>query len=258
MPADMNNNDGTVVWAVAQALQDAGADIVTCVPGSGGTEVFDIINSGRDRVLPYSYHEEIAYTMAHGAAIAGKRAVVLVKSHGILKAANSVSDSLYCGVNAALLTIVFTDAGGHHSDTILDIRPFLEGTGVPWQIVQSQNAYSKVQEMILASERTRLPQVLIIESSEAGDKAEPFMVKKLPPVERQYRRDIRQHVLCPFFGRYQMELMQRRNRAEQEGLPEAPDIPEVPDIPFLPSAVPERWRRHVERGGRLICCGSTR
>jgi TPP-dependent indolepyruvate ferredoxin oxidoreductase alpha subunit len=131
--------------------------------------------------------------MSHGAAMAGKRAVVLMKSHGMLKAANSVSDSLYCGVNAALLTIVFTDAGGHHSDSILDINPFLDGIGIPWQQAQNQRIYSQVQDLITESERTRLPQVLVMESAEAGEAARPAEpdVPVLPAaVPERWRRHI--------------------------------------------------------------------
>jgi indolepyruvate ferredoxin oxidoreductase alpha subunit len=68
----------------------------------------------------FSFHEEVAYTIAHGAALAGKRAFTSMKAHGFFKAANSVSDSLYSGTLAGFVSLVVDDRNGIQSDSIAD------------------------------------------------------------------------------------------------------------------------------------------
>ena len=65
--------------AIGLAMQDMGVDIATYVPGLGATEVYYdyCTTSGQKPII--SFHEEVAYTIAHGAALAGKRAFKSVR-----------------------------------------------------------------------------------------------------------------------------------------------------------------------------------
>ncbi|HOF42150.1 MAG TPA: hypothetical protein PLD73_18935, partial [Candidatus Hydrogenedentes bacterium] len=83
--------------AAALALQDAGVKVVTHVPATGATAVFDAYCGLAGKRPAYSFNEEVAYTVAHGAALAGVRSAAVLKSHGLAKASNSVIDSLTLG-----------------------------------------------------------------------------------------------------------------------------------------------------------------
>jgi len=122
----------TIYQAIAHALNDLGVEIVTFVPGYGASDTFQFYNELTMRSLKMSFHEEVAYTISHGASILGKRAAVLMKAHGLMKAANSVSDSLYTEPTAGFVTIIFDDKSGKHSDNILEITPVLEGMSMPF------------------------------------------------------------------------------------------------------------------------------
>lgn len=104
----------------AQATVDAGAGVVTHVPGFGCTRIFEEIRAISGVRHPISFHEETAYPLAHGAALVGRRAAVLIKTHGLAKAANSVTDSLSAGSTAGFVVLVADDKLGKHSDNILD------------------------------------------------------------------------------------------------------------------------------------------
>jgi hypothetical protein len=57
--------------AVAWALQDVSATVVTHVPATGATAIFDAYNELMGTPPCYAFNEEVAYTLAHGAALAG-------------------------------------------------------------------------------------------------------------------------------------------------------------------------------------------
>ncbi len=56
----------TAIQILARAIHDAGAQIVTSVPGTGATQVIDAFCRIAGRSLPYSFHEEVARAIAHG------------------------------------------------------------------------------------------------------------------------------------------------------------------------------------------------
>ncbi len=100
----MNDNVSAIL---ARALLDAGAAVVTHVPGHGATEVFAAFCELDGKQHAISFHEEVAYPIAHGASLLGQRAATVIKAHGLVKAANSVLDSLSAGTTAGFLVVVF-------------------------------------------------------------------------------------------------------------------------------------------------------
>lgn len=66
-------------------MVDGGVSVVTNVPGAGGTEVFEAYRQLSASTGPVSFHEEVAFGIAHGASLAGERAAAIVKAHGLAK-----------------------------------------------------------------------------------------------------------------------------------------------------------------------------
>jgi TPP-dependent indolepyruvate ferredoxin oxidoreductase alpha subunit len=128
--------------AIAQALVDADVKLATHVPGFGAIQTFEAFCEISKTTFATSFHEEAAFGVAHGAAIAGMRSVVIIKSHGLAKAMNAVLDSLSAGVTAGLLIIVFEDPSGSHSDNIIEIQPVVKGAGIPYRLSSAATAYT--------------------------------------------------------------------------------------------------------------------
>jgi len=91
---------------IARGLYDSGVSVITSVPASKCSEIFQIFCKTGGYNPLYSFNEEAAYTIAHGAAITGQRAAMVIKAHGIAKAANSVVDSLTAGTTGGFLVRV--------------------------------------------------------------------------------------------------------------------------------------------------------
>jgi TPP-dependent indolepyruvate ferredoxin oxidoreductase alpha subunit len=232
--------------AIGLAMQRAGVDIATYVPGLGVTEVYYDYCSATGCRPVMSFHEEVAYTIAHGAALAGRRAFTALKAHGFAKAANSVIDSLYSGTTAGLVVIIVDDMKGIQSDCILDTLALVKGTGIPHKAANAENVYWDVLEGFEISERLRLPYALVID---AGDEGSSSMVpegRMTSACSNIYKRDIARHVLCPPFCKYQHQVLRCKKRGEDPAA-----IPKPLMMP-IPQSLPERWRPFAERYARLF------
>jgi TPP-dependent indolepyruvate ferredoxin oxidoreductase alpha subunit len=223
---------------IAQAFLDANVQVVTYVPGYGGAAIFDALGERTGKTGFVSFHEEVAYTVAHSASLMGSRAVLLCKTHGIMKAANSVSDSLLCGTMAGLVAIIPEDKRGRHSDSIIEAKPFLEGIGMPFIMSHPETVYDDVHLAFERSEQSRLPWAIVLDSSDVKQRAE--YRTRISGFTGGYVRDVQQHILCPLFNPYQREVyLARMAGRDWRAIPRPP-------IPTIPDATSAIWRKAIE------------
>ena len=225
---------------IALALNDSGVKTVTHVPATGATAVFDAFAELIQKKPLYSFNEETAYTIAHGAALAGARSAAVIKSHGLAKAANSVIDSVTLGTTAGFVVIAFDDPAGTHSDNIFSLEDFLRGTGIPFKKAGKDTVYDDIQECFLWSEKLTIPVVLMVDSRLITQKTTPAR-KTLRPTEVQYRRDTFRHVLCPPLAPYQRKVLEAK-LGGQDWKNIAP-----PALPAIPRELPAAWREAALR-----------
>jgi len=228
----------TIFRSLAQLIHHADIELVTWVPGYGVSETYEKYEQISGNSQRVSFHEEVAYGIAHGAALTGKRATVLMKSHGFAKAANAVIDSLSCGTTAAFLVLVFHDVKGLHSDSILDTRALLRGTGIPFWEVSADSVNEDFQWAIEYSESTELPTALIIHT-DLSDQPEGLDANLSVGHTSSYQRDIAQHVLCPVFADYQSQVLAAKHNGM--GWREI----SKPKIPIIPNGLPSRYQKAV-------------
>jgi TPP-dependent indolepyruvate ferredoxin oxidoreductase alpha subunit len=221
---------------IAEALSNLEVKVVTHVPGSGGTRVYDAWLKMTGRRDPVSFHEEVAYTVAHGAALSGERSAVLIKSHGLAKAANSLIDSLSGGTTAGFVIFVFNDKTGLHSDNIFDALSFIKGTKIPFHIGSVSGIYNDVIQCYERSESIQLPVVLFLEGSDLEEKAVETRLSITLNDKPEYSRNIRQHLVVPIFAEYQHKLLEARLAGEDTGT-----IP-LPPVPVIPDGLPKEWQ----------------
>ncbi|HPL64040.1 MAG TPA: thiamine pyrophosphate-dependent enzyme [Syntrophales bacterium] len=224
--------------AAALALQDAGVKVVTHVPATGATAVFDAYCGLAGKRPAYSFNEEVAYTVAHGAALAGVRSAAVLKSHGLAKASNSVIDSLTLGTTAGFVAVVLDDPTGKHSDNIFDLDAFLRGTGIPFKKAEADTAYNDLMECCLWSEGLKTPVALLV-SSEHLSRKSGISRKRLQSPKCEYERDPVRQVLCPPIAPYQKKVMEARiSRTDWRSVPR-------PVIPSIPEGLAPAWRSHA-------------
>ncbi|MBM4277405.1 MAG: hypothetical protein FJ130_05895 [Deltaproteobacteria bacterium] len=226
--------------AIAWALQDAGISLTTHVPATGATDIFDAHNKLVGTKPSYAFNEEVAYTIAHSAALAGVRSAAIIKSHGLAKAGNSVIDSLTLGNTAGFVAIVLDDPEGRHSDSVFDLKTFLQGTGIPFKISRRETIYNDVLESYLWSEELGIPVALLV-NSEMVSLETTCELKRLRSPEAKFRRDPWLHVLCPPLAGYQHKVFQARlARMKWQEIAR-------PQMPPIPKGLPPHWRSEAER-----------
>jgi len=221
--------------AIAWALQDAGVKVVTHVPATGATAIFDAYNELIGATPSYAFNEEVAFTMAQGAALAGARSAAVIKSHGLAKAANSVIDSMTLGTTAGFVAVVMDDPAGRHSDNIFDLEDFLKGTGIPFKKAGGDTVYNDLVECFLWSEELKTPVALFV-NSELVSRETACERRRLRPPEAKYQRDPLRHVLCPPLAAYQSKVLKARlARTDWRVIP-------APGMPVVPDGLPSEWR----------------
>jgi TPP-dependent indolepyruvate ferredoxin oxidoreductase alpha subunit len=225
----------SVAQIIAQAICDAGAGVVTNVPGFGGTQIFDAFREISGRSHPNSFHEEVAYSIAHGASLVGQRSATVIKAHGFAKAANSVADSLIAGTTAGFAILVPDDKLGKHSDSILDIAAFVRGIGIPHRTLQVQDVYRHVLDAFSWSEALQLPVVLLVDADDVDQMGRYTSVQDStsPPT---YQRDVIQHMPGPLLAGYQYRVLAAKVSGQDWRELEKPALPTIPD------ALPEAWQ----------------
>lgn len=221
----------TIANAIAQALIDLGVDVVTHVPGYGGSETFLAFNELSMRNNKYSFNEEAAYTISYSASICGKRSASLMKAHGLMKAANSVVDSIYSEITAGFVTIIFEDKSGKHSDSILEISPILKGFPIRFFQSTASTIYDDVIKAFNESERLKLPVVLLADALEVNNETY-FEPKNNLKKKFTYKRDIHQHVIHPMLSDYQYRVFLTKKLDGDTTAIQKSDLPVVPiDFP---------------------------
>ena len=230
----------TVAEGIADVLRRSHVELVTAVPGFGATQTYAAWQDGAEAPLPFSFHEEVAVGMAHGAALLGHRSAVFLKAHGFLKAANAVGDSLAAGTTAGGLYVVFHDPTGAHSDSVLDIEGAARELGLPVHRADASPDLSVVTRALRQAEQQQLPHLAIL-SADTVDEEVPALPDALEPPTVEYERDVARHVCSPLLAQYQHAVFEARRHGDD------PDAVERPTLPTVPDGVPDSYRGMAER-----------
>lgn len=152
--------------AIARGLLAAGCEVVTAYPGTPSTEILEELerlkrSSGADLITEWSVNEKVAFDVALGASMCGKRAAVAMKQVGLNVASDSLLSAAYTGVVGGFVVISCDDPGPHSSQTEQDSRLFALFAKVP---VLDPASPREAHDMTLAafelSERHRMPVLL--------------------------------------------------------------------------------------------------
>lgn len=212
---------------IARAIISAGVKYVTCVPGFGGTQVFETYSELLGQVPAFSFHEEVAFASALGASIAGLRTAMLTKVHGLAKAANAITDSLYMSFDGAMLVFVFEDKHGSHSDNILEAEPLIKGLRIPYFIPDIKDISNTIYEAFEKSASLKIPVALILNSELVAEEGE--FSENLNLIQSAiFRRDIFSHLVVPIFADYQYKVMNAKLEGRDFENLVKPNIPEIP------------------------------
>ncbi len=232
---------GTVPFAqaVARALKDAGTRVVTNVPASACSELYDAWAWLEGKEPVYSFNEEVAFTVAHGAALAGARSAAVLKSHGLAKAGNAVVDSLTPFTVAGCVVVVSDDPLGSHSDNVFDGEALFKGFGLEYRRTTAATVYRDVLWAMARSEEIFAPVALLFDAAEAA-KSAVVGSSPLAPSPLKYERDVVARVIGP-----PLAPLQYRIRKAQRAGEDWRKVPRPPLLEIL-AGLPRRWQGPVQ------------
>ncbi|MEI7990703.1 MAG: hypothetical protein WCI88_16870, partial [Chloroflexota bacterium] len=215
---------------LAHALLDSEAEVITFVPTSGATQVFDALNElGGNRYM-VSFNEEPAITISHGASIVGKRSAALIKSHGLAKGANSIVDALAVDLTAGMVVVIFEDKSGSHSDSIFDVGALLEGLKIPYCVPKKEELYREIMQSFVRSETFGIPVAVWVDSDDLAAEL-PYTPASIPAPSGHYERNIVKHAASPFLTQHQYHVSQVKRSTLDEQWRSIPH----PVLPHMPA-----------------------
>lgn len=194
---------------IAQALLDAQVSVCTHVPGYGGTETFEAYRKLLGKKIPCSFHEEVAYTLSHGAGLVGNRSACLIKTHGFAKATNSIISSLSAGTLGGVVLFAFDDEDGSHSDNIFKAEGFIQGSEIPYDRLKLENPYEQILRSYEKSESIGLPVALIVNTSQIHKECK-FERREIDWKPRPFKSQPELNVVCPPMSRFQREIFEAK------------------------------------------------
>ncbi len=228
------------VQVIARAMLDCDASPLTWTPALGVSEIMDAYSVLSNGACPYSFNEETAYTIAHGGALYGGFSATVIKTHGLLKAANSVSDSMFVELAGAMVVVVIDDLEGVRSDSIIFAEKILKGFEMPYVASNAETVYSDILQAFERSKNMCIPHAVIIDTAEVlkenieHRKGVAVKFKKQP-----FSRCPERHILFPLLTRYQRRVLDARLAGET--------IPEVSSLPHIPDDIPPYWHPAIKR-----------
>jgi len=110
--------------AIARGAYEHGVQVATGYPGTPSSEILENVAKYEEIYAEWSVNEKVAMDAAIGAAYAGKRAMVAMKSVGMNVAADSFFYAVYTGVRGGLVIVVADDPGMFSSQNEQDNRQY--------------------------------------------------------------------------------------------------------------------------------------
>ena len=117
--------------AIARGAWEAGVILGSAYPGTPSSEIMAELSGYREIYTEWSPNEKVAVEVAHGASLAGGRAIACMKHVGLNVAADPFMTIAYTGVKGGFVIVVADDPGQHSSQNEQDSRNWARFAKVP-------------------------------------------------------------------------------------------------------------------------------
>src|SRR5512139_3828330 len=117
--------------AIARGAWEAGVVVGCAYPGTPSSEIMAELAQYAEIYTEWSPNEKVAVEVAHGASLAGGRAIACMKHVGLNVAADPLMTIAYTGVKGGFVIVVADDPGQHSSQNEQDSRHWTRFGKVP-------------------------------------------------------------------------------------------------------------------------------
>ena len=144
--------------AIARGAYECGARFAAGYPGTPSTEIMESFATYPGVYAEWSPNEKVAMEVGLGAALAGAKAMVVMKHVGVNVAADPLFTASYTGTNGALVVITADDPSLHSSQNEQDNRHYARFAKIPMlEPADSQEAKEYVKLAFQISEQFDTP-----------------------------------------------------------------------------------------------------
>ena len=205
--------------AVARGVYEAGAEVAAAYPGTPSTEILEEIAANYPEIYSeWSVNEKVAFEVAFGAALGGKRAIAVMKHVGVNVAADALMTASYTGVNAGMVMVSADDPGMHSSQNEQDNRLFAHMAKIPvLEPADSQEAKDYAVLAFSISEEFDTPVMLRLTTRICHGRGIVEPGQRQTVAARPYRKDPPKYVMIPAYARARHAFVEgeRRGRLQQ-------------------------------------------
>lgn len=117
--------------AIARGVYEAGVRFAAAYPGTPSTEILEEFFKYEGVYAEWSPNEKVAVEVAIGAALAGEKALAVMKHVGVNVAADPIFTVSYTGTNSALVIVSADDPSLHSSQNEQDNRNYAKFAKIP-------------------------------------------------------------------------------------------------------------------------------
>jgi len=197
--------------ALAYGAWEAGVSVACAYPGTPSTEILENLAKFRDIDAQWSVNEKVAYEVALGAAIGGKRSLFACKHVGLNVAMDPLMTSSYTGISAGFVVVVCDDPQMHSSQNEQDTRwvgiyaklPVLE-PACP------REAREYVKDAFKISEKFDTPVLIRMTTRISHTKEDVKLSERIEVEQPKFKKDISKYVMVPKNARVRHVFVEKR------------------------------------------------
>ncbi len=199
--------------AIARGAWEAGVTVGCAYPGTPSSEILARLSEYDEVYTEWSPNEKVSMEVAHGASVAGGRALVCMKHVGLNVAADPFMTISYVGVKGGMVVAVADDPGQHSSQNEQDSRQWTRFGKVPLlEPADSQECRDFTKIAFDISEQFDTPVLLRSETRvshcdspvELGERTESSMERKLD------KKEVAKLVMVPMHARARRQVVEER------------------------------------------------
>ena len=199
--------------AIARGAWEAGAVVGCAYPGTPSSEIMAELSKYKEIYTEWSPNEKVAVEVAHGASLAGGRALACMKHVGLNVAADPFMTISYTGVKGGFVIVVADDPGQHSSQNEQDSRNWTRFGKVPMlEPADSEECKEFTKTAFEISERFDTPVLLRTETRvshcdspvELGERKESTIQKGLD------QKETPKYVMVPMYARVKRVAIEER------------------------------------------------
>ena len=198
--------------AIARGAFEAGVSIAAAYPGTPSTEILQNIVRFDEIYAEWSVNEKVAFEVAFGGAVGGKRSLAAMKHVGVNVASDALMTAAYTGINAGMVLVSADDPGMHSSQNEQDNRYYARLAQIPMlEPSSSQEAKDFTKLAYDISEEFDTPVLLRMTTRICHGKGIVEMQDRQDVEDKPYSKNPQKYVMIPAHARKRHVIVKERN-----------------------------------------------